>query len=65
MLKLYEISERLEQNGTMNLFNREITTYNTKTVFKGTNVDFDNLYNTDIDNWKSIFKGDNFYLIER
>ncbi|MGL5749737.1 MAG: hypothetical protein ACRCXT_04370 [Paraclostridium sp.] len=65
MLKLYEINERLEQNGTMTLFGRIIPTYNTKTVFKGTNVDFDNLYNTDVDNWKSIFNGDNFYLIER
>lgn len=65
MMKLYEINERLEQNGTMNFLGRVIPTYNTRTVFKGTNVDFDNLYNIDIDNWEQIFKGENFSLIER
>lgn len=65
MLKVYEINERLEQNGTMNLFGRVISTYNTRTVFKGTNSEFDNIYNTDIDNWNEIFKGENFSLIEK
>lgn len=65
MMKIYEINERLEQNGTMNFLGRVIPTYNTRTVFKGTNSEFDNIYGTDIDNWNEIFKGDNFYLIER